>query len=75
MLFSEAEDGFGLLGVIVGPSGVLGVDYDALFAKTGEATGPHLSLMHDVPLAMLLSHTAPTLVVPFLASFDDQENG
>ena len=53
LLFSEADDWFGLLGVgaVAGPSGVLGVFSIVLFAKLGGATGPHLSLMHGVPLA------------------------
>ena len=70
LLFSEAEDELRLLGAVFGPSEVLGVDAKVLFAKLGGVTGPHLSPIHVVPLAKLLSHTAPTLAVPFLASFE-----
>ena len=51
-------------------SEALGVDADVLFAKLGGATAPHLSPIHGAPLAKLLSHTALTLAVPFLASFE-----
>ena len=50
-------------------SSSLGVYANVLLSKLGGATGLHLSPIHGVPLAKLLSHTAPVLVVPFLASF------
>ena len=37
--------------VAVGPSKIMRVDAIILFAKLGGATGPYLSLAHDVPLA------------------------
>ena len=49
LLFSEAVDEFGLLGAVVGPSEVLGVGADVLFAKLGGATGLHLSLIQGLP--------------------------
>ena len=48
----------------------MGVGAGVLFAKPDGATGPRRSLIHGVPLAKLLSHTAPALVVPFLTSFE-----
>ena len=45
LLFSEAEDESGLLAAVVGPSEVLGVDANALFARLGGATSPDLSLI------------------------------
>ena len=57
-LLSEAEDEFDLLGAVVEPSGVLGVDANVLFAKLGGPRAP-ICLLRTVRRSLSWSATPP----------------
>ena len=60
---------------VVEPPEVLGVDASVLFAKLGGATGAHLSFVCGVPLARLLSHTAPVYLNLILKDWEYPKRG